>query len=80
MITTSTLFPTSTVAQVLNLLNYWCASRSAPQTVMLSFNQPVYLTQLRARSNSVTFNMSLHENRTLYRNLLGLDVSLLIYS
>ena len=73
----------STANQVLDLPNYWCgASDPVLQTaaVRLRFVQSVYLTQLQVRSNSVTFNVFLHANDTLYRNIMGFNVSSLIHS
>ena len=52
-----------------------CALNSQSQIVILSFNEPVYLTQLRARSNSVDMNIFLDINQT-YQNTIEMDVSL----
>ena len=73
----------STANQVLNLPNYWCGASDPvlqTATVRLRFVQSVYLTQLRVRSNSVTFSIFLHANLTLYQNIMGFDVSSLIHS
>ena len=72
------LFPASS-GRLFNISDYLCALDSGSQAVTLWFNESLYITQLQARSNSITISIFTNEGGTLaYQNTIGLDVSLLI--
>ena len=58
--------------EIFDISRLGCSNNLGPQRAMLIYNQLVYLTRLRVRSNSATISMYLHENQTLYP---GVNVS-----
>ena len=67
----------SSPPETTDISRVWCASDLGSQTVTLSYDQPVYLPQLRIGSTSDTFSIYQHTNgiRTLYQSIMGFDVS-----
>ena len=73
--------PTSLITNsVFNLSNPWCASSPVPQRILLIYTELVYLTHLRATSNSANLRIFLPTVQMNYQNTVGFNVSQLIYS
>ena len=74
-VTASSTSSTSSVNQVFDLLNPWCASGPVPQIIRIYFNDSIYLTQLRVKGNSVNASVLFDTSEKMYQNNIGFNVS-----
>ena len=64
--------------QLFNTTHYWCTHATTPHNISMNFTKSVYLTQLQVRGNSFSFSILVDENNTVYSDINGVNVSIII--
>ena len=62
-------------SRLFNTTHHWCADDNTPQNISLNFTELVYLTRIRVRGTSIRFRILVNENKTVYSDINGVDVS-----